>query len=303
VPVPEDLVTEDAEAVQWALATLKLLNQSEDSADVVVAEEALAAEVPVTGIKAGTMDACCPTQGWLADFKTGQMRDYEAQMAAYSLACMNEYWSDEWTAHLLFVDQQRVVSRHFTWREARDIVYRILNAPEVPSCCEYCGWCGAFERCSAVKAAADAVVADELPACTPAAKSRQELPEVMAAMVEDEAAAHAFLSKLKVVNDWAEVLRAKLKEKLAAAGGESEFFRRGVVSGRRVVNPLALSRYAMELGTQRLLGMCSAIPLKKVEEQWAEVFHGKPVPEELITTQGGVVSLTLKKLKKNIGNN
>jgi hypothetical protein len=72
-----------------------------------------------------------------------------------------------------------------------------------------------------------------------------------------------------------------------------------VSPGKRVVNALSLGFYAMELGTQRMLGMCSPIPLKKVEEAWAEVFPGKAVPEDIIVRSGTVVSLVAKKISNN----
>lgn len=296
-PVPEDLVQEDAEAVQWALTALASLHVGGDKAEVFTDEEQLRAVVPVDGIQPGTMDACCPSQQWLADFKTGQMRDYEAQMAAYSLACMEEYWAEEWVAHLLFVDQMRVVTHRFTRERAEALVRGIVAAEPVARCCDYCSWCARFESCPAVKAAADEVTAPELPEASKAALSRGELPPVMEALVEDEAAAHDFLNKLKLVNDWAALLKDKLKEKLQ--DGESKYFSLRVSPGRRVVNALSLGFYAMELGTQRMLGMCSPIPLKKVEEAWAEVFPGKEVPEDIIVRSGTVVSLVAKKISNN----
>jgi hypothetical protein len=293
--LPED----EVDAVQFALSTLKLLS---GGLAVETREEELQAAVPVPGVKPGTMDALCVEGGWLADFKTGQIRSYHAQMAAYALACMDAYFADEWTTHLIFVDQQQVNSHTFTREEAEQLVAGIVNAPKVETPCEYCGWCGKFESCPAVLRAGAELTKDELPACSPAAKGKGELPATMEHMLTDHAAAHDFMTKLKIVNDWADILKKNLLDQLSEESAASDYFSRVVVSGSKKVNPLSLAKYGMELGFDRLLRICSQIPLSKVEEVWHEVFGETPVPEEIIVTSGGSVSLRTKKIKKNLTN-
>lgn len=293
--LPED----ELDAVQFALATLKLLAGGHE---VETRESELSAAVPVPGVKPGTMDALCIAGGWLADFKSGQIRSYHAQMAAYALACMDAYFADEWGTHLIFVDQKQVVSHTFTREEAEQLVSGIVNAPKVETPCEYCGWCGRFESCPAVLKANAELTSEALPACSPAAKGKGDLPATMEHMLTDHAAAHEFMSKLKIVNDWADILKKKLLEQLSEEGTASDYFTRVVVSGSRKVNPLSLGRYIGEMGFDRVLKICSQIPLAKVEEQWREVFGDKPVPEEIIVTSGSSVSLRTKKLKKNLTN-
>lgn len=304
IEVPADEPQEDADAIAYGIKALMLLS---GGAEVETREEELQAIVPVASVKPGTMDALCVSMGWLADFKTGQVRDYKAQMAAYSLACMEAYFSDDWTAHLIFVDQRLVVSHHFTREQAEELVKSIVDAPNVATPCDYCGWCGAFETCPAVRSAASDVTKPQLPALTPAAKSREELPPSMEGLLADHAVAHEFLTKLAVVNDWADLLKRKLRDQLTPQEGQeapaSEYFKRVVVAGRKVVNPLSLAKYGMELGYDRMLKICSQIPLSKVEEVWKEVFGDRPVPEDIIVTSGGSVSLRLAKPKKNLPNN
>lgn len=296
----EELEGDDLEAVRWGFQYLELLSCG---AHVETREEELRAVVPVDGIKAGTMDALCVEGGWLADFKTGQVRDYSAQMAAYALACMDAYFADEWTTHLLFIDQQLTVSHRWTREEAEQLVVGIVNAPQVPTPFENCSWCGAFEACEAVRSAG-AEVTPALPKLTAHAKSVGQLPPTLEGMLRDHAAAHDFLSKLAIVNDWAELLKKQLRDQLAPQDGQeapaSEYFTRVVVSGSKKVNPLSLAKYGMELGYDRMLKICSQIPLKKVEEVWKEVFGDKPVPEDIIVTSGGSVQLKLKTLKKSL---
>lgn len=290
----EGLSPEDDAAVTFAFSTLKLLS---GGMRVETQEDQLQAVVPVDGVKAGTMDALCVAGGWLADFKTGQIRDYAAQMAAYSLACMDAYFSDEWTSHLIFVDQKQVVSHHWTREEAEQLVTSIVNAPKEPTLCDYCTWCGAFETCPLVHQSAEEVAsiqAAEKP--TAYEKSVKQLLPELEALKNDHKAAHAFLTKLGIVNEWAELLKKSIREQLTDEE-KNDYFNRIVVAGRKVVNPLALGKYWEEFGWQRLLGMCSQIPLSSVEKEWKEVFGDKPMPADLIVTSGSSVQLRLKKLK------
>lgn len=284
---------ENAEAVNFALSTLKLLSCGQL---VETREEELRAVVPVDGVKAGVMDALCVAGGWLADFKTGQVRDYEAQMAAYSLACMDAYFAEEWTSHLIFVDQKFVVSRNWTREEAERLILGIVNAPMVPTPFENCSWCGAFESCPAVRTAT-AEVTPELPALKATDKSEISLPPALEGMLADHAAAHEFLGKLRIVNDWADLLKKQLLAQLE--DGTSEHFTRVVVSGSKKVSPAGL---AEKVGAEKVLGICSLLPLKKAEELWREACD-EPMPDALVTSTGGSVQLKLKTIKKSLNNN
>lgn len=294
-PIDADLPSEDAEAVAWALEALRALHLGGSKSEVFTAEDQLRAVVPVQGVDAGTMDACCPSQAWLADFKTGQERNYMEQMAAYALACMEAYWAEEWTAHLLFVDQKKVTTHHFTRQEAADIVRSVVNAPVMPTCCEYCGWCAAQESCPAIQQAAADVTAPELPACTPAAVSGGELPPVLDALVENEEKAHEFLGKLKIVNDWADLLKDRIKNRLELQN--SDYFSRVVTAGRRVVSPADL---ATLMPAEQVLPLCTAINLKKAEEALTAHNPAAELPESMIKLWAPSVSLRLKTVKKNL---
>ncbi len=293
-PSPVELSPEDEAAVTWAFITLKHLS---NGAAVETREEELQAVVPVDGVKAGTMDALCVYGGWLADFKTGQVRDYAGQMAAYALACMDAYFAEEWTTHLLFIDQKKVVSHNWSREEAEQFVTSIVNKPKEPTLCDYCTWCGAFDTCPLVRQSAEEVVsiqAEEKP--TAYEKSVKRLLPEMEVLKHDYKAAHAFLTKLGIVNEWAELLKKSIREQLTD-DEKNDYFNRIVVAGRKVVNPLALGKYWEEFGWQRLLGMCSQIPLSAVEKEWKEVMGEKPFPADLVVSSNSSVQLRLKKIK------
>lgn len=154
--LPSTLNDVDAEAVQWALNELKNLpegwsTQTHESQ----------CRITVPGIpRPGTADAVNLKGRWIADLKSGQIYNYEAQMAAYCLGLMHEHLETSWTAYLLFCDQQRVVTHYFTWDTARDIVNAaIANIGKPPTPCDYCDWCAKRLTCPPRVAAATTALA------------------------------------------------------------------------------------------------------------------------------------------------
>jgi hypothetical protein len=146
----EALPAEDRPAVEWAVA---LLEDYKRTGAVEAREEFLAMHTP--GIAhVGTADALCERLGWVADLKTGAVRSYMEQLAAYSYACMATRFEQEWTAHVLYCDHQLVKSYRFTLEQARQIVEQIIaevNDPAAePRASEYCRWCANENTCPAV---------------------------------------------------------------------------------------------------------------------------------------------------------
>tara|TARA_R110000824_G_scaffold189200_1_gene370616 strand:- start:957 stop:1556 length:600 start_codon:yes stop_codon:yes gene_type:complete len=101
----------------------------------------------------GSMDAYC--KGHLFDLKTGQMRDYKQQMAAYALGVMQKYGDKELVCHLVYSRYKRVDKFRLTREEAENIVYGIIDSVNDPTRspwpCDYCAWCGRKETCTALK--------------------------------------------------------------------------------------------------------------------------------------------------------
>jgi len=148
----EPLSEADRAAVRWAADTI--MDLAGDDA-VEVREEELKMRTP--GIEhVGTADVVCSSKSWVGDLKTGQIRDYYAQMAAYAWALMDQNFATEWTAHLIFCDQREVVTHQFTYEQAKESVERVVGFARdpwrEPRACEYCGWCKHQDRCPAVVA-------------------------------------------------------------------------------------------------------------------------------------------------------
>ena len=80
------IVGEDAGAIAYGVDELTRLAKG---SFIETREEYLAMAVPGLS-KLGTADAVCKEQKWVADIKTGQVRDYRNQLQAYALACMED---------------------------------------------------------------------------------------------------------------------------------------------------------------------------------------------------------------------
>ena len=99
-----------------------------------------------------TKDAYC--KGHLFELKTGQVRDYKQQMAAYALGVMQKFGDKKLTCHLVYSRFKRADTFDLTITEAQDIVYGIMDSVNDPTRspwpCSYCAWCARKESCTAL---------------------------------------------------------------------------------------------------------------------------------------------------------
>lgn len=148
--VDDNLSKEDAKAVKWALKQVKKIAGDNP---IISNEDMLKVQTP--GIEhVGTEDVRIPDINTSCDLKTGQVRPYYEQMCAYSLGNMESHFVDEWTCHLIFCDQQKVVTHKFTKEQAERIIKDILDAyadpTKEPTHCDYCSWCAKKDTCPAI---------------------------------------------------------------------------------------------------------------------------------------------------------
>jgi hypothetical protein len=197
---PADLPYDDAAAVRWAVEALTNCRTS-DRDHVQTSESATRIRhIPMLP-NGGTADAVCLGGRWLADLKSGQVYDYKAQMAAYALGLMVQEMEQEWTAHLLFCDQQRVVTHRFTFVETRDIVASIVaNVGTAPVLNDYCGWCAHSLTCSARVAASESALAVQ--------------SESFAAVLADPARLGEFLTRCRTFDDFREAAETEARRLL-----------------------------------------------------------------------------------------
>ena len=277
-----DAPDEDIEAVVWALRRLEYHCGDHAYSVIETREECLKAAVPLAGIATGTMDAAAMPLCTLFDFKSGEVRNYKEQMAAYALACMHSRGEKGWKAVLLFIDKQAEVEHTFTREEAEAIVRNIRDAKLKPTTCEYCSWCSKFTECPAV----DWDVQSAMNTGT------KEGP-MMERLLDDHQQAADFLTKFKTAEDFCKRLKVSLTERLADC--PSAYFTVSTVAGRRQVSPAEL---AERIGAEEVVKLCSLISLKEAEAVWNAAREGEPFPEEIIKTAGGHTSLRVKPQKK-----
>lgn len=146
----EALVPDERAPAEWAVQ--KFLDYKL-AGELETREEYLAMHTP--GIShVGTADVLNERVGWVADLKTGQVRDYYHQIAAYALAIMERRFEQDWVGHVVYADERRVVSYRFDYAEAKRAVETVLaevrDPKAQPRACDYCDWCARKDTCPAV---------------------------------------------------------------------------------------------------------------------------------------------------------
>lgn len=145
-----DLEKDDIKAVKWAIKQVKALAGDNP---IISNEEMLKVQTP--GIDhIGTEDVRIPDIQRSVDLKTGSIRSYYQQMAAYAYGNMESHFCEEWTCYLVFCDQKEVVEHHFTLDQAKGIVESVIAAyndpKKQPRQSAYCSWCAKKDGCPAV---------------------------------------------------------------------------------------------------------------------------------------------------------
>jgi hypothetical protein len=231
----------------------------------------------------GTADLSCPAGQWSADLKTGQIRNYREQQAAYALGFMDKYFEDEWTVYLLFCDQREYVRLQFTREEAekliREQIARRNDPQKVPTPCDYCGWCANRFRCIPRLEQAMPLV--------PVVES--ENPEqAFELILADNEKAVAFIRACKTIEDMQEKAREVIKDRLIV--GKAEGLKIPGVSlvtkkGNHVFPAEALAEVGKKIGPTRLLKALGSISKSKAEALFAEAGMELPT-DKLIDTAG-----------------
>jgi hypothetical protein len=279
-----DPSAEDIAAVEWAVTTLRVLA---GSAAVITREEDCRVFIP--GLeKPGTADALVLEKFAHADLKTGQIRNYREQMAAYALGLMEMHFASEWTAHLLFCDQRKVVTLHFTFTEAKAIVEKVIaeyyDVTKQPSPCDYCGWCDKEETCPARLALAQNAVAVADPGFC------------FDAVLADNGKLSQFLSACAVLEDFRERAEETAKERLQA-GVNIPGWKLVTRRGPEFVDHVTVGHHIQALGFGSVLAAYGSLSAKKFREIWQQKFPQTPFPEEAV--KHGKASLSLRQTHKD----
>jgi len=263
---PREIDEVDRLAVYWALNQMILL--SGNRARVETADKKCKIKIP--GMEhVGTADAICAGQRWHADLKTGQIYNYEAQMAAYALGLMEAHNCSEWTAHLLFCDQQEVRTHKFSRSDAAFIVAEIIgNVGSEPVINDYCGWCSKSMVCPPRLAAQETALATS--------------GDSFLQLIEDPARLGDFLNRCKILADFEEAAKAKARG-LLESGIDVPGWRLQKPRISEFVSADVLAAYASELDPIEIIRAQGSLSAKKAKELWAKA--GLSLPAGAITSK------------------
>lgn len=279
-----DLTASERESVLWAVAEVRKLALGEP---IVADEEKLKVKTP--GMEhIGTEDARVPGLALSFDLKSGMIRNYREQMAAYALGNMEAYFCERWGCVLLFLDQREAVTLDFSYQDAERIVNGVLDRasdPEAkPRACDYCGWCAKQDTCPEVVGPVVEVKA--------VVESGVDLAEVRERLLAEPEKLGAFLKAASVFQkELVDKLKEGAKDILVKGGSVpgwklqnrkgSEYFDHVAVVGAAVAGNSGLDALVLAMG-----GTMGG----KEYRAWCEKM-GVPVREEAAHRKSDAVSL------------
>ena len=282
---------EDEAAIDWGFDTLRALAEG---SPIETREEYLQMDVPGLS-RPGTADALCVEKKWLADIKSGQIRNYREQMAAYALACMDAHWEGEWTAHVIYVDHKVVRSYQFAREQAERIVQDVVSAATTslarPTPCQYCNWCANKDRCSALVLQSKTALADV------DATNGDTLTIVRDRILADPKRHADFVRRYKwFVDEFGDPLTEALKKRLVD-GEEIDGWKLTNAKPRRYVEPKDAIAVAAKLKPERaFLAGGGKMSADDFVELATEV--GIENPENLVKSAPGIPQMRQVKVKK-----
>jgi hypothetical protein len=280
-----ELSEEDAQAVRWTINQCLILGNQ----GLKTREEECRSRNSLMQHE-GTSDGVNRAGRYHIDLKSGQIYNYEAQMAAYALGFMEECFETEWTAHLLFCDQRKVVTHRFTYDSAKEIVSGVLkNIGTAPKENEYCGWCSKSLTCPARVQSADTALA-VIDGIQP--KTAQDQNFLI--LLEDPERLGQFLAACSTLDDFRDAAKAKARKLLET--GQS-------VPGWKLQKPRASAYVEADVVARAveegLIGAGDAIRAggslsgKKAEALWSAAGH--ELPEHVVQQKIGQAPIVAAK--------
>jgi hypothetical protein len=285
----DTLDAEDKAAVEWGVAELRTLS---GGYHVETREEHLGMEVPGLS-KPGTSDAACVRAKWVADIKSGQVRNYRQQLAAYALACMQEHFANSWTAHVVYIDQRVRRTYDFTREQAEAWVSNTIaeaSSPFAePTPNEYCGWCANYNTCKAIVRQSSEALA--------LVQSETSLSEIRDGILSDPIQLSTFVSNWKlaekaIADPAIDALKAKLSD-----GEEIPGWKVTTGAGRQFVEAEAIAKASANVSKDTLiLALGGKMSAEKFRQFCAD--GGVEVDESAVKCGAPITTLRQIKNKK-----
>lgn len=282
------LDAEDVYVATWGETKLKELAKGEY---IETREEYLGMAVPHLG-KMGTADGACRSLSWVADIKTGQIRNYREQLACYCLACMNDEFKTSYTAHVIYVDQECVRSYDFTYEEAERIVLNVLEKATSkyaePTPCEYCSWCKHYTTCNKIVTQAESAIA-----LIPAEDGRS-LTQIKDLILSSNESIGDFVRNWKLAEkEIAEPVIEEIKARLKS-GTEISGWKLTTGSGRKFVETAAIADASRKLSIETII---LAMGGKMSDKKYFELCANNGVEPEFEAIKSGAEIETLRQVK------
>lgn len=282
----DSLEAEDKKAVEWGVEELRVLS---GGYHVETREEYLGMEVPGLS-KPGTADAVCIRAKWVADIKTGQVRNYRQQLAAYALACMDEHFADSWTGHVVYIDQRLRRTYDFTREQAEATVSNLIAEASSrlaePTPNEYCGWCANFNSCKAlVRQSSEALAL---------VNGGRALDEIRAEIAADPVQLSVFAANWKaaekhIADPLIELLKSRLGE-----GEEIPGWKVTTSAGRQFVEAEAIAKASANVSKETLI---LALGGKMSAEKFRQFCADGGVEMDESAVKAGAPITTLRQIK------
>jgi hypothetical protein len=282
------LEPEDIYVATWGETKLKELGKGEY---IETREEYLGMAVPHMG-KMGTADGRCKPLSWVADIKTGQMRNYREQLACYCLACMNDEFKNSYTAHVIYVDQECVRSYDFTYEEAERIVLDVLSKATSkyaePTPCEYCSWCKHYTTCNKIVKQAESAIA-----LIPAEEGRS-LTQIKDLILSSNESMGDFVRNWKLAEkEIAEPVIEEIKARLKS-GAEINGWKLTTSAGRKFVETSAIADASRNVSIDTII---LAMGGKMSDKKYFELCANNGVEPEFEAIKSGAEIETLRQVK------
>jgi hypothetical protein len=290
------LTASEQDSVMWAVTTAKELAEGHE----IVADEALLKVTTPHLSHVGTEDSRVEAKSLSMDLKSGQLRSYHKQQAAYALGNMARTFTTEWECVLLFCDQKEAVHYRYTYEQAEEWVKGIVDSATDPNrqpCAnEYCGWCLKKDTCPArtgpvvaTLAAVETLAVAETPGVS--------LEALKAGLLADPERLGAFLTANDIFEEFVDDLKNKAKVlmkeevvpgwKLQKEAGREHFDRIAIVS----------AAVTGKSGLDDLVANCGGKMTGTKFREWCAKM-GVPVQESKAIVGKEIVKLVADKKKK-----
>ena len=262
------LDSDEVEAVAWAAEYVQA--HASDGVPLQLEQRVALLDENFEEITFGTADVWAAPD--LFDYKSGEIRNYTEQVAAYALMLMERDGLDHVNVHLLYGKYKKAVVTSMDRDTARGIIKGIIDRardPErKPEPCDYCGWCSKAATCPALQERVGAVAAG---------RDDWALEQYHSSEITSPEEMGKALTLARQMKAWCESVEFHAKEMAIKQGIKIPGYKVAERAGRRECKNVAAAFPLVGLPQEKFLGACS-IQLSKLETEYAEFNGMKKAP-------------------------